>query len=118
MQSMPFALRRGGWLALAALVLITPLFALSGQLMVWAFDLMPAGAPRTYPQLGAAAGGRAGKRAVLLFSFLELWGGGGAGGRGPAQHAAPLRVLAALATLDGVSVQLPTGRARPAPAAA
>jgi hypothetical protein len=31
MQSMPYALMRGGWLALAALILIMPLFALSGQ---------------------------------------------------------------------------------------
>lgn len=28
---MPYALMRGGWLALAALLLIMPLFALSGQ---------------------------------------------------------------------------------------
>lgn len=118
---MPYALMRGGWLALAALVVIMPLFALSGQvlllissareacclqyrhmdarpwrllspachraaltccnplpqLMVWAFDLMPANAPKTYPELGRAAAGRLGVQAVMLFSFLGkpwLWG--------------------------------------------
>ncbi|KAI7835542.1 hypothetical protein COHA_010558 [Chlorella ohadii] len=58
MQSMPYALMRGGWLALGALLLIMPLFALSGQLIVWAFDLMPSNAPKTYPELGRVAAGR------------------------------------------------------------
>jgi len=31
---MPYALMRGGWLALGALLLIMPLFALSGQVRV------------------------------------------------------------------------------------
>lgn len=38
--------------------------------MVWAFDLMPANAPKTYPELGRAAAGRLGVQAVMLFSFL------------------------------------------------
>lgn len=50
MQSMPFALARGGWAALLALALVMPLFALSGQLIVLAFDLMPSNTPRTYPE--------------------------------------------------------------------
>ncbi len=45
------------------------------QLIVWAFDLLPATVPRTYPALGRAAAGRHGLRAVMLFSFLELFGG-------------------------------------------
>lgn len=48
--------------------------ALPPQLICRAFDLLPATAPRTYPALGAAAGGRRGRRAVLLFCFLELAG--------------------------------------------
>lgn len=108
---MPYALMRGGWLALGALALVLPLFALSGQvwgarqlplpllfaaaallgcrgaqhmperspsvppppsvqLICWAFDLMPASVPRTYPELGRAAAGRWGVHAVLLFSFM------------------------------------------------
>lgn len=73
--SMPFALRKGGWAALGVQALLLPLFALSGQLIVWAFDLLPAAVPRTYPALGRAAAGRHGLRAVMLFSFLELFGG-------------------------------------------
>ncbi|KAL4447326.1 hypothetical protein ABPG77_007359 [Micractinium sp. CCAP 211/92] len=73
--SMPFALRKGGWAALGVQALLLPLFALSGQLIVWAFDLLPATVPRTYPALGRAAAGRHGLRAVMLFSFLELFGG-------------------------------------------
>jgi hypothetical protein len=45
------------------------------QLICGAFDLMPADCPKTYPNLGRAAAGRAGLRSVLLFSFLELFGG-------------------------------------------
>lgn len=44
------------------------------QLICRAFDLLPSSAPRSYPALGAAAGGRVGRRAVLLFCFLELAG--------------------------------------------
>ncbi len=44
------------------------------QLICRAFDLLPPSAPRSYPALGAAAGGRHGRRAVLLFCFLELAG--------------------------------------------
>ncbi|KAL4443562.1 hypothetical protein ABPG75_011299 [Micractinium tetrahymenae] len=73
--SMPFALRMGGWVALGVQALLLPLFALSGQLIVWAFDLLPAAVPRTYPELGRAAAGRHGVRAVMIFSFLELFGG-------------------------------------------
>lgn len=72
--TMPYACMKGGWAALAVLLVLVPLFATSGQLICRAFDLLPATAPRTYPALGAAAGGRRGRRAVLLFCFLELAG--------------------------------------------
>jgi len=72
---MPYALHKGGWIALAAQAALLPLFALSGQLIVKAFDLMPASLPKTYPALGEAAAGAAGLRAVMFFSFLELFGG-------------------------------------------
>lgn len=55
--------------------LLIPIFALSGRLIVSAFDFLPSATPRTYPQLGKAAAGTAGLRAVMLFSFLELFGG-------------------------------------------
>ena len=42
---------------------------------MWAFDRLPAHVPRTYPDLGHAAAGAAGRRAVLCCSFLELFGG-------------------------------------------
>ncbi|PSC72470.1 Vacuolar amino acid transporter 1 [Micractinium conductrix] len=75
MLSMPYALRLGGWAALGVLGALLPLFALSGLLIVWAFDRLPAHVPRTYPDLGHAAAGAAGRRAVLCCSFLELFGG-------------------------------------------
>ncbi|KAL4428159.1 hypothetical protein ABPG75_002248 [Micractinium tetrahymenae] len=72
--TMPYACMKGGWAALGFLLVLVPLFATSGQLICRAFDLLPASAPRSYPALGAAAAGRAGRRAVLLFCFLELAG--------------------------------------------
>lgn len=72
--SMPFALMKGGWVALVALAILVPLFGCSGQLICSAFDLMPAGVPKTYPNLGAAAAGKLGSRVVLAFSCCELFG--------------------------------------------
>lgn len=72
--TMPFATAKGGWAALLALALLVPLFALSGQLICAAFDLMPPGSRKTFPELGRAAAGRGGMRAVFLFCSLELFG--------------------------------------------
>lgn len=72
--SMPFAVMKGGWVALIALGLLVPLFAASGQLICLSFEMMPGGMPRTYANLGAAAAGSAGRNAVLLFSCCELFG--------------------------------------------
>jgi hypothetical protein len=56
-------------------VLLVPTFAFSGQLIVSAFGMLPPHVSRTYPELGRAAAGLHGLRAVMLFSFLELFGG-------------------------------------------
>ena len=72
--TIPYAVKKGGWAALGALGLLVPLFGCSGQLICGAFDCLPPRAPRSYPELGRAAGGRAGQRAVLLFCGLELFG--------------------------------------------
>lgn len=44
------------------------------QLICSAFDLMPPGSRKTFPELGRAAAGPAGMRAVFLFCSLELFG--------------------------------------------
>ena len=72
--TIPYAVKKGGWAALGALGLLVPLFGCSGRLICAAFDCLPPRAPRSYPELGRAAGGRAGQRAVLLFCGLELFG--------------------------------------------
>ena len=50
--SMPYAMRQGGWLGLAALAIATALFCLSGKLIVRNFDKMPPTVSHTYPALG------------------------------------------------------------------
>jgi vesicular inhibitory amino acid transporter len=45
------------------------------QLICKAFDLMPPGQQKTYPELGRAAGGTPGMRILLCFSLMELFGG-------------------------------------------
>ena len=55
--------------------LLIPIFAFSGRLIVSSFEFLPPHTPQTYPELGKAAAGAAGLRAVMLFSFLELFGG-------------------------------------------
>lgn len=53
--SMPYALKIGGWVALAPLVLAAALFCLSALLIVSAFDRLPPAVQRTYPELGEPA---------------------------------------------------------------
>lgn len=53
--SMPYAMRQGGWLGLAALAVATAVFCLSGKLIVRNFDKMPPTVSHTYPALGECA---------------------------------------------------------------
>ena len=72
--SMHYAVHRGGWLSLGALVAASATFCFSAHLIVRAFDLLPSHKPRTYPELGKAAYGNTGVRLVLAAAFLELAG--------------------------------------------
>lgn len=56
---MHYAVHMGGWVALVALVCTGALFCLSAHLILRAFDLLPPGVPRTYPELGKASAGAA-----------------------------------------------------------
>lgn len=72
--TMPYAAMKGGWLAVGVLAALVPLFALSGRLICAAFDQLPPGSLKTFPELGRAAAGAAGQRAVYVFCSLELFG--------------------------------------------
>lgn len=71
---MPYAIMKGGWAALGVLALLVPLFALSGQLICSAFDRLPPGTRKTFPELGRCAAGAAGMRTVFAFCSAELFG--------------------------------------------
>jgi hypothetical protein len=53
--SMPFAMKQGGWIGMAALAGATAVFCLSGKLIVRNFDKMPPNTSHTYPALGASS---------------------------------------------------------------
>ncbi|KAK9806857.1 hypothetical protein WJX72_005136 [[Myrmecia] bisecta] len=73
--SMPYAMRLSGGVGLLALAATTALFCLSGKLIVHAFDRLPDSAPHTYPALGVAALGPAGRYVVAGFALSEFFGG-------------------------------------------
>lgn len=75
MLSMPYAMRLGGWAGLAALASALALFAASAQALIAALELLPAGAPKTYPALGAAAFGPRGAKLVAVAALCEFGGG-------------------------------------------
>jgi vesicular inhibitory amino acid transporter len=72
--SQPYGLRLGGWTALAALAGTAALFFTSASLLARACDLLPPGVPRTFPELGEALAGRAGRVAVAAAASVELFG--------------------------------------------
>jgi solute carrier family 32 (vesicular inhibitory amino acid transporter) len=75
MLSMPYAMRLGGWAGLAALASALALFAASAHALIAALELLPAGAPKTYPALGAAAFGPRGAKLVAVAALSEFGGG-------------------------------------------
>ena len=75
MLSMPYAMRLSGWAGLAALAASLALFNASAHLLVAGLERLPAGVPRSYPSLGAAAFGPAGRRLVGLLALSEFGGG-------------------------------------------
>lgn len=75
MLSMPYAMRLGGWAGLAALAAALALFATSAHALVAALELLPPGAPNTYPALGAAAFGEKGATLVAFAALCEFGGG-------------------------------------------
>lgn len=75
MLSMPYAMRLSGWSGIAALAGALALFNASAHLLVGGLEMLPAGVPRSYPSLGAAAFGPAGRRLVGLLALSEFGGG-------------------------------------------
>ena len=53
--SMPFAMKQGGWVGMAALAVATAVFCLSGKLIVRNFEKMPPDTSHTYPALGVSS---------------------------------------------------------------
>ncbi|KAK9907651.1 hypothetical protein WJX75_007699 [Coccomyxa subellipsoidea] len=72
--SMPFAMKQGGWIGMAALAGATAVFCLSGKLIVRNFDKMPPNTSHTYPALGRLAMGKFGFYIVGTLAFLEFFG--------------------------------------------
>lgn len=55
--SLPYAFKAGGYLSGVALLVVAVLFCLAGHLIVKAFEYLPLGVARSYPELGARAAG-------------------------------------------------------------
>mmetsp|Transcript_23472 Transcript_23472/g.37836 ORF Transcript_23472/g.37836 Transcript_23472/m.37836 type:complete len:555 (+) Transcript_23472:133-1797(+) len=73
MLSKPYSLAMGGWVSLGGLTLLCFWGAASGLIMIRCFQLVP-GSRVTYPQLGEAAMGMAGRRLVQAIILLEFMG--------------------------------------------
>ncbi|KAK9907650.1 hypothetical protein WJX75_007699 [Coccomyxa subellipsoidea] len=73
--SMPFAMKQGGWIGMAALAGATAVFCLSGKLIVRNFDKMPPNTSHTYPALGELALGPPGRFLVGFLALTEFFGG-------------------------------------------
>ena len=71
--SKPYALARGGWASLAGLFLLCAISLYTGKVIVRCFGCMEQDHP-TYPELGYAAFGRAGRNFISLMIFLEFFG--------------------------------------------
>ncbi|CAL8462945.1 g2479 [Coccomyxa elongata] len=72
--SMPFAMKQGGWVGMAALAVATAVFCLSGKLIVRNFEKMPPDTSHTYPALGRLALGKTGFYTVGTLAFTEFFG--------------------------------------------
>lgn len=60
--SLPYAFKAGGYLSGVALLVVAVLFCLSGHLIVKAFEYLPLGVARSYPELGVCPGVPGGRR--------------------------------------------------------
>eukprot|EP00854_Cymbomonas_tetramitiformis_P024230 gene24230-29427_t len=75
--SKPYAVKLGGWVSLAVLLVLTCLFNFTGKLVVRSFERIPGGrqgAP-SYAELGKATLGSFGYYLVSLITSLEFFGG-------------------------------------------
>jgi solute carrier family 32 (vesicular inhibitory amino acid transporter) len=72
MLSVPYALAQGGWLSLVLFILVGTVCYYTGELVA---RCMRAGgdAIRGYPDIGEIAFGRAGRRAIGLVMYVELY---------------------------------------------
>lgn len=73
--SMAYAVRLGGWLALLTLGAAAAASLCSGLLICKAFEHLPPGTHKTFPELGGAAGGRWGRHVATSAALAECWGG-------------------------------------------
>ena len=73
--SMPYCMSLSGIAGLGTVMLCCFLFCTSGKCIAWSMELLPAGKPKSYPQLGEEAMAAAGRRLVSFFAVLDLTGG-------------------------------------------
>ncbi|KAG7673508.1 hypothetical protein Ndes2526B_g03042 [Nannochloris sp. 'desiccata'] len=72
--SQPYGLRLGGWIGLISLLSTAALFFCSATLLAKACDFLPPGHAQTFPVLGHALAGNAGRAGVTLLAGFELFG--------------------------------------------
>jgi len=68
--STPYAVKEGGWLSLAILLIYAVLSFYTGLLLRYCLDSAPG--LETYPDIGQAAFGRIGRFAISVCSSLSL----------------------------------------------
>ncbi|KAF8714967.1 hypothetical protein HU200_027509 [Digitaria exilis] len=69
--SIPYALKEGGWLSLALLLVVAAVCCYTGQLLQRCMEAAPA--VRGYPEIGELAFGRGGRLVASAFLYAELY---------------------------------------------
>ncbi|KAK9158827.1 hypothetical protein Scep_005401 [Stephania cephalantha] len=69
--STPFAIKEGGWISLFILVIFAAIFCYTGILLKRCLDHSPG--LHTYPDIGHAAFGLAGRLAIAIVLYIELY---------------------------------------------